>query len=365
MTAGPDAIAQAVRLLEEGKLVAIPTETVYGLAADADNPAAVAAIFSAKGRPSNHPLIVHVARDADLSHWAIDIPPVAQQLIAAFWPGPLTLILKRAPGVDDVITGGQDSIGVRCPSHPIAQALLKLFRGGQGGIAAPSANRFGRVSPTTAQHVIDEFGSPGSGPIAVVLEGGPCEVGIESTIIDLTRLDTQGPVLLRPGQISVQQLEQVLGRQLATTDHAAPRVSGSLDAHYAPRTPLALIERQALVDTMATLKAKHRQVLSLVIDKEVVQKKALQTEVSQTDVVKTEVAQTAGLHRQGLMTTLMPSDPQAYAQALYAQLRALDQIGADLILVEQPPKTTAWQGINDRLQRAAFDSAGVLKRLLA
>jgi L-threonylcarbamoyladenylate synthase len=213
--------------------------------------------------------------------------------------------------------------------------------------------------------VIDEFGSPGSGPIAAVLEGGPCEVGIESTIIDLTRLDTQGPVLLRPGQISVQQLEQVLGRQLATTDHAAPRVSGSLDAHYAPRTPLALIERQALVDTMATLKAKHRQVLSLVIDKEVVQKKALQTEVSQTDVVKTEVAQTAGLHRQGLMTTLMPSDPQAYAQALYAQLRALDQIGADLILVEQPPKTTAWQGINDRLQRAAFDSAGVLKRLLA
>lgn len=355
MTAGPDAIAQAVRLLEEGKLVAIPTETVYGLAADADNPAAVAAIFSAKGRPSNHPLIVHVARDADLSHWAIDIPPVALQLIAAFWPGPLTLILKRAPGVDDVITGGQDSIGVRCPSHPIAQALLKLFRGGQGGIAAPSANRFGRVSPTTAQHVIDEFGSPGSGPIAAVLEGGPCEVGIESTIIDLTRLDTQGPVLLRPGQISVQQLEQVLGRQLATTDHAAPRVSGSLDAHYAPRTPLALIERQALVDTMATLKAKHRQVLSLVIDKEVVQTKALQTEGLQSE----------SLDRESVFTMHMPSDPQAYAQALYAQLRALDQVGADLILVEQPPKTTAWQGINDRLQRAAFDSAGVLKRLLA
>jgi len=355
MTAGPDDIAQAARLLEEGKLVAIPTETVYGLAADADNPAAVAAIFSAKGRPSNHPLIVHVARDADLSHWAIDIPPVAQQLIAAFWPGPLTLILKRAPGVDDVITGGQDSIGVRCPSHPVAQALLKLFREGQGGIAAPSANRFGRVSPTTAQHVIDEFGSPGSGPIAAVLEGGPCEVGIESTIIDLTRLDTQGPVLLRPGQISVQQLEQVLGCQLATADHAAPRVSGSLDAHYAPRTPLALIERQALVDTMATLKAKHRQVLSLVIDKEVVQTKALQAEGLQSE----------SLDREGVFTTHMPSDPQAYAQALYAKLRALDQVGADLILVEQPPKTAAWQGINDRLQRAAFDSAGVLERWLA
>ncbi len=179
MTAGPDAIAQAARLLEEGKLVAIPTETVYGLAADADNPAAVAAIFSAKGRPSDHPLIVHVAHDADLSHWAIEIPPVAQQLIAAFWPGPLTLILKRAPSVDDVITGGQDSIGVRCPSHPVAQALLKLFRGGQGGIAAPSANRFGRVSPTTAQHVMDELGEPGVGPVSAVLDGGPCEVGIE------------------------------------------------------------------------------------------------------------------------------------------------------------------------------------------
>jgi L-threonylcarbamoyladenylate synthase len=185
-------------------------------------------------------------------------------------------------------------------------------------------------------------------------------VGIESTIIDLTRLDTHGPVLLRPGQISVQQLEQVLGRAVATTDHAAPRVSGSLDAHYAPRTPLALIDGKALADTIAALQAKQRQVVSLVIEKE-----ALQTEVSQTDVVKTEVVQTAGLHRQGLLTTRMPSDPQAYAQALYAQLRALDQLGADLILVEQPPKTTAWQGINDRLQRAAFDSAGVLERLLA
>lgn len=355
MTAGPDAIAQAARLLEEGKLVAIPTETVYGLAADADNPAAVAAIFSAKGRPSNHPLIVHVARDADLSHWAIDIPPVAHQLIAAFWPGPLTLILKRAPGVDDVITGGQDSIGVRCPSHPIAQALLKLFRGGQGGIAAPSANRFGRVSPTTAQHVVDELGEPGVGPVSAVLDGGPCEVGIESTIIDLTRLDTHRPVLLRPGQISAQQLEHILGRALATTDHAAPRVSGSLDAHYAPRTPLALIEREALAKTMAVLHVKQRQVLGLAIDEEVVKTKVLQTEELQLESVD----------REGVCTTRMPSDPQAYAQALYAQLRALDEVGADLILVEQPPKTAAWQGINDRLQRAAFDSAGVLERLLA
>jgi L-threonylcarbamoyladenylate synthase len=180
-------------------------------------------------------------------------------------------------------------------------------------------------------------------------------VGIESTIIDLTRLDMQGPVLLRPGQISVQQLENVLGRTLATTDHAAPRVSGSLDAHYAPRTPLALIEREALAETVAVLHAKQRQVLSLAIDKEAEQTKALQT----------EGLQSGGVDREGVFTTHMPSDPQAYAQALYAQLRALDQVGADLILVEQPPKTTAWQGINDRLQRAAFDSAGVLERLLA
>ena len=249
---------------------------------------------------------------------------------------------------------------MRCPSHPIAQALLKLFRGGQGGIAAPSANRFGRVSPTTAQHVIDELGEPGVGPVSAVLDGGPCEVGIESTIIDLTRLDTQGPVLLRPGQISVHQLEKLLGRPLATTDHAAPRVSGSLDAHYAPRTPLALIEREALAETMAALRAKQRQVLSLAIDKEVVQTTALQAEILQTEGLQSE-----SLDREGVFTTHMPSDPQAYAQALYAQSRALDQVGADLILVEQPPKTTAWQGINDRLQRAAFDSVGVLERLLA
>jgi L-threonylcarbamoyladenylate synthase len=177
-------------------------------------------------------------------------------------------------------------------------------------------------------------------------------VGIESTIIDLTRLDTQGPVLLRPGQISVHQLEKVLGRPLVTTDHAAPRVSGSLDAHYAPRTPLALIGREALAETMAMLHAKQRQVLSLAIDKEVIQ-------------MQTEGLQSESLDRESVFTTHMPCDPQAYAQALYAQLRSLDQIGADLILVEQPPKTTAWQGINDRLQRAAFDSAGVLERLLA
>ncbi|MEK0435061.1 MAG: hypothetical protein RL369_1110 [Pseudomonadota bacterium] len=335
MAADAEAIAQAARLLEAGKLVAIPTETVYGLAADADNPQAVAAIFSAKGRPANHPLIVHVAHGADLSHWATDIPPEAKQLMQAFWPGPLTLILKRQTRVNDVVTGGQDSVGLRCPAHPVAQALLKQFRHGQGGIAAPSANRFGRVSPTTAQHVIDEFGEPGVGPVAAVLDGGACQVGIESTIVDLTRIATHGPVLLRPGQISVQQIEQRLGRPLCSPDQAVPRVSGSLDAHYAPKTPLALIDTGALAETLTALQARHQRVLSLCIKADV----------------------PAAMR--------MSADPSVYAHDLYAQLRRLDQAGVDLIVVEQPPATAEWQGINDRLQRAAFESKAVLARLLA
>lgn len=319
-----DAIRAAARLLEAGQLVGLPTETVYGLAADAGNADAVAAIFAAKGRPSNHPVIVHVARDAELSHWAAEVPEQARKLIAAFWPGPLTLILKRASQVPDAVTGGQDSVGLRCPAHPVAQALLKEFRQGQGGLAAPSANRFGRVSPTTARHVIDEFGAPGSGPVAAVLDGGPCEVGIESTIIDLTRLATRGPVLLRPGQLSAAQIEAVLGVPLALPDQAAPRVSGSLDAHYAPQTPVALIPSSELARIAAALQAKSKRVVMLRCD----------------------------------------LDPPAYAQVLYAKLRQLDQEGADLILVEQPPQEAAWQGVNDRLRRAAFDSSGVVDSLL-
>ncbi|HSY28564.1 MAG TPA: L-threonylcarbamoyladenylate synthase, partial [Burkholderiaceae bacterium] len=191
-------ISQAAEILEQGGLVAFPTETVYGLGADAENPTAVAAIYTAKGRPSNHPVIVHISPEADLSYWTKNIPDEAKKLIAAFWPGPLTLILQRADHIPDAVSGGQDSVGLRCPSHPVAQALLRAFKGGQGGIAAPSANKFGRVSPTTAQHVRDEFTAelqPG-GLIGMVLEGEQSEVGIESTIVDLSRLNTHGPVLL-------------------------------------------------------------------------------------------------------------------------------------------------------------------------
>lgn len=341
MVAEAHAIRAAARLLEAGKLVAIPTETVYGLAADAGNPDAVAAIFAAKGRPSNHPVIVHVAPDADLTRWASAIPAAARQLIAAFWPGPLTLILARAATVPAAVSGGQDSVGLRCPSHPVAQALLREFRGGQGGLAAPSANRFGRVSPTTAQHVIDEFGKPGAGPLAAVLDGGQCAVGIESTIVDLSRLATRGAVLLRPGHISAAQIEQVLGRPLAAPDSAAPRVSGSLDAHYAPRTPVALLAADALADVVSRLQSKGRRIALM----------------HWSDAVAVPLSVPASVR--------LPAEPDGYAHALYADLRAMDMQHADLILIEQPPQAALWQGVNDRLRRAAFDSTGVIEQLLA
>jgi L-threonylcarbamoyladenylate synthase len=343
----PDAepIRAAAALLEEGKLVAFPTETVYGLGADAENPDAVRAIFAAKGRPADHPLIVHVARNADLQHWAREVPLRARQLIDAFWPGPLTLILPRAPQVPALVAGGQDSIGLRCPSHPVAQALLAAFKHGQGGIAGPSANRFGHVSPTTAQHVIDEFGAPSSpgvtsdSPLACVLDGGQSDVGIESTIIDLSRLPTHGAVLLRPGRISAAQIAEVLGDMPAMPDRAAPRVSGSLEAHYAPNTPLALVATEQLSELMQRLSARGRRFALMYYTQSVA-------------------------NSQAPVRLPLNADPQAYAHALYATLRMLDMKSCELILVEQPPQDERWQGVNDRLRRAAFDSAGVLGRLL-
>ncbi len=335
-------ILAAAALLEEGKLVAFPTETVYGLGADAENPDAVRAIFAAKGRPADHPLIVHVARNADLQHWAREVPSQAQQLINAFWPGPLTLILPRAPQVPALVAGGQDSIGLRCPSHPVAQALLAAFKHGQGGIAGPSANRFGHVSPTTAQHVIDEFGAPGmssDSPLACVLDGGQSEVGIESTIVDLSRLPTHGAVLLRPGRISAAQIADILGDMPAMPDRAAPRVSGSLDAHYAPNTPLALVATEQMSELMQNLSARGRRFALMYYTQSVA-------------------------NSQAAVRLPLSADPQAYAHALYATLRMLDMKACELILVEQPPQDERWQGVNDRLRRAAFDSAGVLERLL-
>ena len=247
-------IMAAAALLEAGALVAFPTETVYGLGADAENPAAVARIYQAKGRPSDHPVIVHVAPGADLAYWCDDLPVEATQLVAAFWPGPLTLIVKRAAHIPDAVSGGQDTVGLRCPSHPVAIALLAAFKGGNGGVAAPSANKFGNVSPTTAQHVRDEFEAElDSGLLGAVLDGGQSEVGIESTIVDLSRLATHGPVLLRPGYISGKQIAAVIGQLPALPDAAAPRASGTLDSHYAPHTPVAMQHGDLLGETLNQL----------------------------------------------------------------------------------------------------------------
>ncbi|KIF83748.1 L-threonylcarbamoyladenylate synthase [Noviherbaspirillum autotrophicum] len=333
-----DAIRAAARKLEQGELVAFPTETVYGLGADAENPAAVAKIYAAKGRPPKHPVIVHLAPHADLGYWATGIPQQALQLIDAFWPGPLTLILKRAAHIPDAVSGGQDSIGLRCPSHPVAQALLREFKQGRGGVAAPSANKFGHVSPTTAQHVRDEFGAGADSAVTCVLDGGQSEVGIESTILDLSRMATHGPVLLRPGHISAARIAQVIGIEPRLPDTAAPRASGTLDAHYAPSTPVALVDAAQLHEIVAQLHGSGRRIALL--------------------------RRTALPEGRCLAQCELPIAPAGYAHDLYAALRAMDGANADIILIEAPPGGSEWQGVNDRLRRAAHDSRGVLARLL-
>jgi len=327
-------IDAAARALEAGQLVGFPTETVYGLGADAENPAAVAAIYAAKGRPQDHPVIVHLAPEAPLDYWACDIPQQAHALAAAFWPGPLTMILKRAANIPAAVSGGQDTVGLRCPSHPVALALLRAFKGGKGGVAAPSANKFGHVSPTLAQHVRDEFGHDGS--VAIVLDGGAAQVGIESTIVDLSRLATHGPVLLRPGHISAEAIAAVIDQMPAAPDAAAPRASGTLESHYAPHTPVAMQERAMLLGTLAALGAAGRKV-------------AL---IHYSDLPPTHAAQR------------LPATPDGFAHALYAALRAMDGHGADIILVEAPPQDGAWLGVNDRLRRAAHGSTGIVHGLL-
>lgn len=312
---------EAVRLLEAGQLVAFPTETVYGLGADAENPEAVARIFALKGRPSNHPVIVHVVDGADIGYWTDEVPEAAQQLIDAFWPGPLTLILKRAAHIHPAVAGGQDSIGVRCPSHPVAQALLARFKRGRGGIAAPSANKFGQVSPTTAQHVRDEFGDA-----VYVLEGDGVEVGIESTIVDLSRLDQGiGPVLLRPGAITAAMMAQVLGAAPLPPDAAAPRASGTLKAHYAPHTPLLLADAQAASAQLASL----------------------------PDDARVAWVGRAPLVDQRCTWVQAPADAAAYARELYRLLRKLDKQGYTQLMFEVLPVGQDWAGVRDRLERAA------------
>ena len=330
----PAVIDAAARALEAGQLVGFPTETVYGLGADAENPAAVAAIYAAKGRPQDHPVIVHLAPEADMAHWACDIPPEAHALAEAFWPGPLTMILKRAPNIPDAVSGGQDTVGLRCPAHPVAIALLRAFKGGQGGVAAPSANKFGHVSPTLAQHVRDEFA--GDASLAMVLDGGASQVGIESTIVDLSRLASHGPVLLRPGHVSAEAIAAVIDMLPGAPDVAAPRASGTLESHYAPHTPVAMQDTATLAHTLGKMTAAGRKV-------------AL---IHYSDLPAAHAA------------TRLPATPEGFAHALYAALRAMDGQGADVILVEAPPQDGAWLGVNDRLRRAAHGSTGIVHGLL-
>ena len=315
--ADADNVARAAELLHDGRLVAFPTETVYGLGADAGNPAAVARIFAAKGRPAEHPLIVHVADIEAAQRWAASMPAGARKLADAFWPGPLTLILPRAAHVEDVVTGGQPSVGLRAPSHPVARALLAAFG---GGIAAPSANRFGHVSPTIAQHVADDLGDA----VDLILDGGACDVGIESTIVAFT---ARTPMLLRPGAIGVNAIADVLGSMPAARDAAAPRASGTLASHYAPRTPAALVTPDALRAELAQLEERDERVA------------VLAWSAQPPDDFD-------GVWRAA------PHDAIAYAHALYANLRALDAAGVDAILIEQVPDDDAWAAIRDRLARA-------------
>jgi L-threonylcarbamoyladenylate synthase len=340
MTVSNKDIQQAATILESGGLVAFPTETVYGLGADAENPVALAGIYAAKGRPSNHPLIVHLAPEADVDYWSGPVPPEARKLIDAFWPGPLTLILPRALRIPDAVSGGQNTIALRCPSHPVAQALLAVFKRGRGGVAAPSANKFGHVSPTTAQHVRDEFSGDPDNPVQCILDGGQSQVGIESSILDLSRLATHGPILLRPGQIGVERIATILGVMPGMADTAAPRASGTLAAHYAPRTPLGLVEPDELSETLQRLLSVGRRI-----------------------AVMYYAAPRRADEFNGAQLVLAAT-PDGYAHDLYAALRAMDAMAADIILVEAPPQGSEWQAVNDRLRRAAHDSFGVLARLV-
>ncbi len=330
-------VQQAARRLADGGLVAFPTETVYGLGGDAENPDAIARIYAAKGRPADHPVIVHVAPQANIDYWVRSVPKEARILIKAFWPGPLTLILPRAAHIPPAVSGGQDSVGLRCPSHPVAQALLcefaRLKPHGEGGVAAPSANKFGQVSPTRASHVRAEFSELGPEQL-MVLEGGQSDVGIESTIVDLSRLDQGvGPVLLRPGHISAAHIGQLLGVELSRPDTAAPRVSGSLKAHYAPRTPLALLP----LDVLLQQAQEHSRVGAH----------------DGKQRIAAVVFQAPDTLLAGVDWIAASADPQVYARNLYALLRRLDDGRYTRILLEQPPQEAAWQAVNDRIGRAA------------
>ncbi|HEY9792710.1 MAG TPA: L-threonylcarbamoyladenylate synthase [Candidatus Obscuribacterales bacterium] len=317
-----DALNEAAALLRQGQLIAFPTETVYGLGADAANAEALKRLYEAKGRPTAHPVIVHLFSAEQLTDWAVEVPEAAYKLAAAMWPGPLTMILRRAPHVLDAVTGGQNSVGLRVPSHPAARRLLSRFK---GGVAAPSANKFGRLSPTTAADVAHDFEQE----VAMVLDGGPSEVGIESTIVDFTG---EAPRILRPGMILPQQVETIAGKlQILHHPMGTPRAPGMLKSHYAPATPTQVVAADAINSKIASLTQTGAKVAALSFQE--------------------------GMP--GCLQLIVASkDPSRYAHELYRNLRKLDSLGADFIVVEAVPETDAWAGVADRLKRASAETSG-------
>ena len=317
-------VEEAAAHIRAGELVAFPTETVYGLGADASNDAAVAKIFAAKSRPADHPLIVHIASIAHVADYASSLPPFAERLIKAFWPGPLTVILPRKPGVATAAAGGQNSIGLRCPAHPLA---LEFLTACGTGVAGPSANKFGRVSPTTAQHVRQEFEQE-PGVTLMVLDGGPCAVGIESSIVDCTRAQ---PVLLRPGVLTKEQLSAACGQTVLSADDTegdAPRAPGTLESHYAPNARVRLMDAKTIQTALDLLGADAAQIA-----------------IYARSIVRIKSSK--------IFYRRMPDDALATAEQLFAVLRDFDAQGVKLIWIEPVPESTQWDGVRDRLARAS------------
>lgn len=313
-----DEIERAVRVLRSGGLVAFPTETVYGLGADAGDEAAVSRIFAAKGRPPGHPLIVHLSSDKRLNEWTVDVPDTARLLARRFWPGPLTLILRRSPRVADAVTGGRPTVGIRVPDHPVALELLDAFG---GGIAAPSANRFGSVSPTTAEHVRLELGDA----VDVVLDGGPCRVGVESTILDLTGDE---PAILRPGGLTREELQEALGRPVPERAAGGPAAPGRLPSHYAPRARVVVVPPEQVLDAARRELEAGRRVGVLV------------------------ASRPTGLP-DGVDLLQLPDDPHERARNLYACLREADRRGLDILVTSAPSEEGLGHAVADRLRKAA------------
>ena len=317
--ADDNAIEKAVEILRQGGLVAFPTETVYGLGANAADPEAVKRIFKAKGRPADHPLIVHIADLNQMSDWALTIPEDAIRLTELFWPGPLALILNKKPEVPLEVTGGQNTVALRIPDHPVALRLLQKFG---GGIAAPSANRFCRISPTQAAHVAEELGNS----VDLILDGGACQVGVESTIIDFT--DAK-PSIIRPGRVSQKQLETFLRTQLSPNRNVTIRAPGLMDVHYAPAAAALLFQSNELTGMIRDIVKNNKKAGLLVYSQKI-------TRNDRLNVI------------------YMPKNADAYAQVLYTSLRELDRQQPDFILVEQPPGDAAWSAVNDRLAKATL-----------